>query len=68
MSPYNTCQVDAHRPAQDNADKSLLPQTVFYHPDWAYSSIATGSRILREKKTQQFVTWLPAKFFDGVQS
>ena len=54
--------VDIHRPAQDAATETSLPMTVFYHPDWAYSYAESGARILRDKKTEKFVTWLPATY------
>ena len=56
--------VDMHRPAQDAADKSWLPQTVYYHRDEGFSyTCAVGSKILRDRKTEQFVTWLPSNYF-----
>lgn len=54
---------EVHRPAMDAANRFGLPQTVFYHPDEGYTHTATSSKILRDRKTQQFVTWLPDKYF-----
>jgi hypothetical protein len=54
---------DAHRPAQDAADKTRLPQTVFYHPDHAFSWTNSGAGVLRDKQTMVRVTWLPSNFF-----
>ena len=45
----------------------MLAQTVFYHPDFAFSNIVPGAKILRDRKTEQYVTWLPARYFE-VQS
>jgi hypothetical protein len=60
---YARYLVDAHRPAQDLANQTGLAQTVFYHPDFAYSHTTLGSKILRDRKTESFVTWLPANYF-----
>ena len=60
---YSTTLVDAHRPAMYAADKSSLPQTVFYHPDWGYTHTNTEAKILRDRKTLRFVTWLPTNYF-----
>lgn len=59
---YLTRLVDAHRPAQSDADRSSLPQTVFYHPDWGYSHTNAFSSILRDKQTKIHVTWLPRNY------
>ena len=61
---YSTVLVNAHRPAQNLANESGLPQTVFYHPDYAFTQTCAGSKILKDKKTEQFVTWLPDNFFN----
>lgn len=55
--------IDAHRPAMDTADSSMLAQTVFYHPDHAHSFAPPGSKILRDRKAELHVTWLPARYF-----
>ena len=60
---YTTTLVDAHRPAMETANKTGLPQTVFYHPDWAYAHTVHGSKPLKDKTTAQYVTWLPEKYF-----
>lgn len=60
---YTTILVNAHRPAMDAANATMLPQTVFYHPDHAFNNTNTSAAILRDKKTQQFVTWLPDNYF-----
>lgn len=54
---------DAHRPTMDLADKTCLPMTVFYHSDWLFSCASSGSKILRDKQTEQYVTWLPSSYF-----
>ena len=60
---YTTLLVNAHRPAMDAANVTGLPQTIFYHPDWGYSNAVWGAKILRDKQTTQYVTWLPIDFF-----
>ena len=60
---YRRFLVDAHGAAQDAADSFGLPQTVFYHPDYSYSWGSTGERVLKDRKTEQFVTWLPSNYF-----
>ena len=60
---YTKYLVDAYRPAMDAANKTGLPQTVFYHPDYAFSWVESGSRILRDKQSKVHVTWLPEGFF-----
>lgn len=62
---YSTTLVNAHAPAQAAADLTMLAQTVFYHPDHEYNNTWTGARILTDKRTKVFVTWLPGKYFDG---
>jgi hypothetical protein len=62
---YSKYLADAHRPAMDDANAIGLPQTVFYHPDYAFSNIHTISPILRDKKTNVHVTWLPDNYFVG---
>jgi hypothetical protein len=56
--------VEMHRPAQDAADKFSLPQTVFYHPDEGFAHLPPGSRILHDRKTEKYVTWLPSSYFN----
>jgi hypothetical protein len=60
---YSKFLVNAHRPAQDAADATGLPMTVFYHPDHGFDCTNTTTPILRDKKTTQHVTWLPSNFF-----
>ena len=55
--------VDQHREAMDAADKYQLPQTVFYHPDFGFANTAPYSKILKDRKTELYVTWLPDRFF-----
>jgi len=55
--------VDAHRPAQDAADSIGLPMTVFYHPDHAYNYTNSLANVLRDRKTELHVTWLPEMYF-----
>lgn len=55
--------VDAHRPAQDAADFLMLPMTVFYNPDYGYNCTESTARILRDKRTQLYVTWLPLRYW-----
>ncbi len=64
---FITKLVEAHRGAQDDADKHSLPQTVFYHPDHGYDNCATHGLFLQRlemKSAQQFVTWLPSNWFN----
>jgi uncharacterized protein YyaL (SSP411 family) len=58
-------RADADRPAQEAADQSGLPLTVFYHPDHAHSYTNTFATILRDRKTVKFVTWLPSQYFQS---
>ncbi len=59
----NRSPIEQFRPAMDAADKSGLPQTVFYHPDWGFAHTNPFATILSDKKTERFVTWLPERFF-----
>ena len=61
---YTTILADAHRPAQALADITGLPMTVFYHPDYAYGWMESGAKILKDKKSEVKVTWLPTSFFN----
>ena len=61
---YSTYLADAHAPSMGMANKTGLPQTVFYHPDYGYTCTNTTALILRDKKTQKIVTWLPCNYFE----
>lgn len=61
---YSTYLADAHGPAQRAADEYRLPQTVFYHPDWGFANTAPLSKILSDKKTEQYVSWLPSNYWN----
>jgi hypothetical protein len=64
LAPSTKFAVDANRPAQQLADETGLPQTVFYHPDYAHSCAVNGAAILRDRRhTKQIVTWLPSNYF-----
>ena len=66
LYPYcGKYRIDAMRPAQDAADETWLPQTVFYHSDWGWTHTSSGARILSDKQTKVAVTWLPARYFDN---
>lgn len=54
---------DQHSDAMKAADKYGLPQTVFYHPGCGFANTCPGSKILADRKTEKFVTWLPERFF-----
>jgi hypothetical protein len=55
--------VNAHRPAQDTADATMLPMTVFYHRDWGFSWAECSSPMIQSKGFELHVTWLPINFF-----
>jgi hypothetical protein len=55
--------VNAHRPAQDTADATTLPMTVFYHRDWGFSWAEFSSPMIRTKGFEMHVTWLPSRYF-----
>lgn len=54
---------DAHPRAMAKSNLTGLPMTVFSHPDWGFAHADTGAKILRDKKTTMYVTWLPDNFF-----
>jgi hypothetical protein len=58
----------AHKAARETADSTSLAMTVFRHPDHGYSYAnavfgALPGRVLADRKTKLFVTWLPARYF-----
>jgi hypothetical protein len=66
LAPYARYRIDAYGPAMDLADSTRLPQTVFYHPDHAWTCAVFGAKILRDRKSEQYITWLPQNYFDNI--
>lgn len=57
--------VNAQGPAQEAADSGGMPVTVFYHKDYGYNFTNPHAKILKDRNTEKFVTWLPARYFEG---
>ena len=55
--------IEAYRPAMDAADKSSLPQTVFYHADIGWSHLDATNPRLRGPGMERALTWLPSGWF-----
>ena len=55
--------VDAKSNAIKWADKSGLPQTVYYHADDGMSHTNALANRLHERNTELFVTYLPSYYF-----
>lgn len=56
--------VDAKGAACKHADRVQMPLTVFYHPDYANTYTGTLADVLKDEKTELFVTYLPSQYFE----